>query len=113
MKIVIECATAFEARKVKSQIANDVKNEELETWEYKKGVSTGNDIIFHNPSQFVNEPNKNVIFVISTDDNKVIFSTTYWKGKPKPSQKMNALHTGRLVEAILGQGYSDNFQVIG
>lgn len=45
MRIVIECTSAFEAKKLKSQILEDVKNEELETWEHTTAQS-GNDIIF-------------------------------------------------------------------
>lgn len=111
MRIVIECTSAFEAKKLKSQILEDVKNEELETWEHTTAQS-GNDIIFHNPDQYVTEPKKNVIFSIDTDDNKVVFSTKYWSKNPQPSKEMYALHTGRLVEVILNQGYSNNFKVI-
>ena len=111
MKIVINCASAIAANRLKNQIVEDVKNEELMTWSYKKSKSD-HDIIFHNPDQYVEEPAKNVIFVVKTDDNAVVLKTTYWEGNPEPSREMNALHTGRLVEAILGQGYSGNFQII-
>lgn len=110
MKIVINCASALAAKSLKDQIVKDVKNEELRTWSYKKSKSK-HDIIYHNPDQYVNEPDKNVIFVVTTDDNKVILRTSYWSDKPEPSREMNALHTGRLVEAILGQGYSGDFKV--
>ena len=111
MKIVINCASAIAANRLKNQIVEDVKNEELMTWSYKKSGDK-NDIIFHNPSQYVNDATKNVIFVVKTDDNAVVLKTAYWEGNPAPSREMNALHTGRLVEAILGQGYSGNFQII-
>ena len=81
------------------------------TWSYKKSRNN-NDIVFHNPSQYVNDDTKNVIFVVTTDDNAVVLETSYWRGKPEPSREMKALHTGRLVEAILGQEYSGNFRVI-
>ena len=111
MKIVIECASAPAAKMLKNQIIDDVRNEELLTWSYKKS-GNNNDIIFHNPSQYVNEDAKNVIFVVNADDNEVVLETSYWRGKPEPSMEMKALHTGRLVEAILAQQYSGNFRVI-
>ncbi len=114
MKIVIECASALEAKKLKAQIVNDVKKEELKTWEHTTGSISNKsvDIIFHNPSQYVEAPEKNVIFIIDTENNEVVFSTNHWSKKPHPSREMNALHTGRLVEAILRQGYSGSFQII-
>ncbi|MDE5810424.1 MAG: hypothetical protein K2H59_09150 [Muribaculaceae bacterium] len=111
MKIVIKCASAIAANRLKNQIVEDVKNEELMTWSYKRS-GNNNDIIFHNPSQYVNDDTKNVIFVVTTDDNSVVLETSYWKGKPEPSREIKALHTGRLVEAILGQEYSENFRII-
>lgn len=110
MKIVIECASAIAAKRLMNQIVEDVKNEELRTWSYKKSRNN-NDIIFHNRSQYVDEDDKNVIFVVTTDNNAVVLKTSYWRGKPEPSREMNALHTGRLVEAILGQGYSGSFMI--
>lgn len=64
MRIVIECTSAFEAKKLKSQILEDVKNEELETWEHTTAQS-GNDIIFHNPDQYVTEPKKMSYLVLT------------------------------------------------
>ena len=104
MKIILTTETAMAAVVLKSHILAAVKGDfnglEIDTWTYVKSGDKF-DIIFHNPDQYVDEPEKNVIFKVEVSGNEVSFSTAWWKGKPEPSREMLSLHTGRLTEMLL------------
>lgn len=48
MKIGIECASALDAKKLKTQIVKDMTNKGLITWEHTT-TQSGVDVVFHNP----------------------------------------------------------------
>lgn len=81
-------------------VKGDIKGMDIDTWTYVKSGDKF-DIIFHDPSQYVNDPTKNVIFKVEVEGAEVSFSTAWWKGRLEPSREMLSLHTGRLTEMLL------------
>ena len=118
MKIILSTESIFSAARLKSKIIKAVEgqNDELsiETWSYLKS-SDGFDIIYHNPSQYTEDPFKNVIFRVELDGENVVFSCARWSKNPLPSEEMNCLHTGRLTEMLLTYFSKDinKFSIVG
>jgi hypothetical protein len=106
----IYCKTANAAAQLKRMIIRDVANGSLETWAYTTSKAK-HDIIYHNPPQYVNDSDKNVIFRVMIDDTKVIMQATKWENTATLTNEMEALHTGRLVEALLKLKYINRFTV--
>ena len=104
MKIVLTTETAMAAVVLKQRVVAAIKGEiegvDIETWSYNKSRDNF-DVIYHNPSQYVNDPEKNVVFTISVVGTEVTFNSAWWKSKPEPSREMICLHTGRLAEMLL------------
>ena len=104
MKIVLTTETAPAAVVLKNQIIAAVKGDmedvTIDTWTYVKS-NENYDIVFHNPEQYANDPEKNVLFKVGVEGTEVTFSTGWWKANPEPSREMQCLHTGRLVEMLL------------
>jgi hypothetical protein len=104
MKVVLTTETALAAVVLKghilSAIKGDVDNMDIDTWSYVKS-GDNYDIIYHNPLQYVNAPEKNVVFRVEVEGTEVMISTAWWSSKPVPSKEMLCLHTGRLVEMLL------------
>lgn len=104
MKVILNTENAYQAVRLRELIIRGVKHEldnvEIDTWTYTKSAEEY-DIIYHNLPQYVNNPDKNVLFRLVLDGADVIFKLVWWKGKPEPDEKVKALHTGRLVEMLL------------
>lgn len=104
MKIVLTTESTFAAARLKDRILRAVKGdlpqETIDTWSYARAAE-GIDVIFHNPPQYVNVPENNVLFRVELNGENVIFSTAYWTRNPSPSNTMNCLHIGRLTEMLL------------
>jgi len=104
MKIILTTETGLAAMVLKNQIIAAVKGElegvTIDTWSYIKSGDNF-DIIYHDADQYVNAPEKNVLFRVETSGSEVVFSTAWWKSKPEPSREMLCLHTGRLTEMLL------------
>ena len=104
MKIVLTTETSLAAMVLKSQIIAAVKGEikdvTIDTWAYIKS-GDNYDIIYHDVPQYVDAPDKNVLFRVEAEGNEVTFSTAWWKNKPEPKREMLCLHTGRLTEMLL------------
>ena len=102
-KIILSTDNMFTAQLLKNDIIKSVKEDNpeiIDTWEFAK--ANGNiDIIFHNPEQFINDKNKNVLFKVERDDNNVVLTNARWQNNPEPSCEMISLHVGRLVEMLL------------
>lgn len=113
MKVRLSTSSALGAVILRHNIIRAINGEyeriEIETWSYKRS-SDNYDIIFHDPDQYVNNPEKNVIFRVITDGNDVVFVPAWWKNNPQPSEEMICLHVGRLVE-MLTRYFSKEFSV--
>lgn len=111
MKIILTTETSLAAALLKQQIITAVKGENTEilidTWSYKRS-GDNYDIIYHNPSQYIDSPEKNVLFRVEVDGTEVFFSTAWWINNPQPANEMLCLHTGRLTEMLLSN-FSSNF----
>ena len=104
MKIVLTTETAMAAVVLKNQVLAAIKGEiegvDIDTWSYIKSGDNF-DVIYHNPSQYVNYPERNVVFTVAVGGTEVTFNSAWWKTKPEPSREMLCLHTGRLAEMLL------------
>lgn len=93
---------------LKHEIINELKRNiderEIKTWEYTQSKEKF-DIIYHNPPQYKDDPQKNVIFKLEIIGEDLVFSTAYWTNKSTPSHEMYALHVGRLTEMLLTYFY--------
>lgn len=104
MKIVMTTETSLAAMVLKNQIIAAVKGEikyiTIDTWSYIKSRDNY-DIVYHDLPQYVETPEKNVIFRVESEGNEVTFSTAWWKNKPEPQREILCLHIGRLTEMLL------------
>ena len=109
-KIILSTEDMFYAQSLKNDIIKSVKEDSpeiIDNWNYAK--ANGNiDVIFHNPDQYVNDKNKNVLFKVERDDNNVVLTNARWQNNPEPSFEMISLHIGRLVEMLLSH-FSNQF----
>lgn len=103
MKIVLSTESELSARTLKNNIIKSIQggvpSVDIDTWSYKQVNKI--DVIFHNPVQYIDNPEKNVVFSIKIDDSNVIFSASWWKENPRPLDELICLHTGRLTEMLL------------
>lgn len=104
MKVVLNTYSSLAAAFLHQGIIRSLKDgnriESLTTWSYVKSKEQY-DIIYHNPDQYVNEPDKNVIFRIYVDGSDVVFLPMWWMKNPRPTEDMICLHVGRLVEMLM------------
>lgn len=104
MKIILTTETAMAALVLKNHIIAAVKGEidgvDIDTWSYVKSGDNF-DIIYHNPPQYLNSPERNVLFRVEVDGTEVSFGSAWWKSNPEPLREMICLHTGRLAEMLL------------
>lgn len=104
MKIILTTETSMSAVVLKNQIIAAVKGElvgqTIDTWSYIKSGDNF-DVLFHNPPQYTETPESNVLFKVEVEGLDVYLSTAWWKSKPQPSREMSCLHTGKLTEMIL------------
>lgn len=104
MRIVLTTESVYIASRLRDKILRSIKGEEadvkIDTWSYVKAADDY-DIIYHNPSQFINDPAKNVIFRVILNGENVIFSCAFWAKNVEPSHEMYCLHVGRLTESLL------------
>jgi len=104
MKIILNTENTFQAVKLRELIIKGIKGEmeniDIATWSYTKSVEKY-DILFHNPEQYLNNPEKNVLFKLDVDGSFILLSIVWWKKNPEPSDEMKCYHIGRLVEMLL------------
>ena len=104
MKIILSTENFLSAMRLRDKIIKSLKGEikgvSIDTWSYTKS-SDNFDIIFHNPIQYIKEPNKNVLFKLEIDGSNILLSSAWWTKNPEPSYEMVCLHTGRLTEMLL------------
>ena len=70
MKVVLYTENIFQSNRLRERIIKGIKNDlddlKIDTWSYAK--ATGNyDIIYHNPQQYIERPEKNVLFRLEID----------------------------------------------
>lgn len=110
MKVILNTDNAFQSLRLREQIISGIKGEldnvEIDTWAFTKS-GENYDILYHNPSQYVDDPTKNVLFKMDIDGSNVSFSIVWWKRNPEPSEEMKCLHVGRLTEMLLYHFRSD------
>lgn len=104
MRVVLTTENIYIASRLRDKILKAVKGElpqdSIDTWSFIKAVNNI-DVIYHNPTQFTEDPEKNVVFRVELNGENVIFTTAYWTRNPQPSQDMYCLHVGRLTEMLL------------
>lgn len=104
MRIILTTENTFAAARLRDRILKAVKGdlsqETIDTWSYARAADNI-DVIYHNPPQYVDTPENNVLFRVELNGENVIFSTAYWTRNPNPSIQMYCLHVGRLTEMIL------------
>lgn len=104
MKIILSTENSLTALRLRELIIRSVKGEidgvTIETWSYTR---SGNnfDILYHNPEQYIQDPEKNVVFKLEIDGFNVSLSSAWWGNNPKPLYEIVCLHTGRLTEMLL------------
>ena len=103
MKIVLTTDGIFSSSRLKEKIIQSIqgKNEkiQIDTWSYTKS-SDNYDIIYHNASQYLEDPNKNVIFRVEINGDNLLFSCAWWANNPQPDNTMFCIHVGRLTEML-------------
>ena len=104
MKVLLQTESPLMAVRLKDNIIKSVKGQiegvKIETWSYIKS-SDNFDVIYHNPQQYIDYPERNVLFRVEVDGSIVSLSTAWWKRNLEPSIEMMCLHTGRLTEMLL------------
>lgn len=104
MKVLLQTESPLMAMSLRDYIIKSVKGQiedvKIETWSYIKS-SDNFDVIYHDPQQYVDDPEKNVLFRVEIDGSIVSLSAAWWKKNPEPSIEMMCLHTGRLTEMLL------------
>ena len=104
MKVILNTENTFQAIKLREQIIKGIKGDIeaviIDTWSYTKSVEKF-DIVCHNPNQYLNDPEKNVLFKLDVDGSFILLSIVWWKKNPEPSDEMKCYHVGRLVEMLL------------
>ena len=105
MKLIATTVDVFAASRLQLMIKQAIKGEHpagmrVDTWAYTRS-GDNYDIIYHNVSQYVDDPARNVIFRMEQDGSNVIFTAAHWVNKPTPTHDMDCLHAGRLLEMLL------------
>jgi hypothetical protein len=104
MRIILSTENSLTAMRLRDQIIKSIKGEidglSIDTWSYTRSGDNF-DILYHDPAQYTQEPNKNVLFKLEIDGSNVLFSSVWWKKNPEPSYEIMCLHTGRLTEMLL------------
>lgn len=111
MKVILNTENTFQAIKLRELIIKGIKGEidnvKIDTWSYTKSVENF-DIVFHNPDQYLKDPEKNVLFKLDVDGSFNVLSIVWWKKNPEPSVEMKCYHIGRMVEMLL-RYFSNNY----
>ncbi len=102
MKIVIKTKNADALKK---KILKDAKEENMNTWTYRKGKD--DEFITHSPDQWYD---KVILGFTPSDDNKEleVFSS-YWNGKEIPTKADYGTILGRFAERLWIQ-YCDDLK---
>lgn len=114
MKLKILTPNFDEACRIKNAIIENIHEGRHLTWEHDTGTVNNQhvDVIFHNREQYVNDPEKQVIFTIKVLGNNVVINATKWSSNPAEiSHEIKALHLGRLVEVLLTGRYAHNIEI--
>ena len=113
MKLILTTETSITSEQLKNKIIKAVKGEMdniiIDTWSYLRSGDNF-DIVYHNPSQYIDTPENNVVFRLGIDGSEVYFENAWWKSNPEPSKDMFCLHIGRLTEMLLTYFSSEFFR---
>ena len=91
-------------------IIENAKKQIYKTWNYEAIDLVENkrkfDSIYHNPSQYVEDLDKHVWFIIGIDNTDVILKPVITEGH-ELTDELASLHTGRLLEMLMRYHYND------
>ena len=109
-KITIKTSNENAAKKLVSNIINNVKKNVYKTWSYEKIIlvkdETEYDSIFHNPDQFLEDLTKKVWFIPKISGTNITFNPIKTEGY-EVTDAIFSLHTGRLLEMLMTYYYDD------
>ncbi|MDE6577258.1 MAG: hypothetical protein K2K58_03705 [Muribaculaceae bacterium] len=113
MNVKLSLPTTHSATIVKANLLRRIRNNEIPTWSYTRS-NENDDVIFHNPSQYIEDPEKNVIFTIELNqrDNSILFSSNWWSQNPVPNEQQILHHVARLGEMLLKNFYNSGFKIV-
>ena len=110
MRIVLTTESLFAASRLRDKIIRTIRGgvdgTHIDTWSYVKSKDNY-DVIYHNPPQYAEIPEKNVVFRIDLNGENLIFSCSYWTCNPQPTRTMYCIHVGRSTEMLLNY-FSDS-----
>ncbi len=104
MQVKLLLPTTQSATLVKANLLRRIHNKEIPTWSYTRS-DKNDDVIFHNPSQYIDNPEKNVIFTVQLNqrDNSIIFSSSWWSHNPEPNEQQILHHVATCSVLLLSK----------
>jgi len=113
MNLKILLPTTISATFAKANLLRRIRNNEIPTWSHTRS-NNNDDVIFHNPSQYLEDPEKNVIFTVDVElsDNSILFSSSWWSGNPVPNEQQILHHVARLSEMLLKNFFDHGFKIV-
>ena len=103
MILFLHLPSPMSASKEKRKIIENIKKGKHPTWNYEQDLDE-NDVIYHNRDQYV-YAKKNVIFLVSTEENNVVFESSHWSDNPKSDEEQVKHHITRLFAMLLKDYY--------
>lgn len=100
MKLILVTPSPEEAEVRKNLLLRVVDSGEVETWSRRDNDPHGRNIVYHNPPQYTQSPEKNVHFLVTSSGEKVVFEASNSKEGHTHSREMKLLHCGRLAELL-------------
>lgn len=104
MILFLHLPPSMSASKEKRKIIENIKKGKHPTWNYEQDLDE-NDVIYHNRNQYVFYAEKNVIFLVTTEGNNVVFESSHWSDNPEPDEEQVKHHITRLFAMLLKDYY--------
>lgn len=104
MILFLHLPSPMSASKEKRKIIENIKKGKHPTWNYEQDLDE-NDVIYHNRNQYVFYAEKNVIFLVTTEGNNVVFESSHWSDNPEPDEEQVKHHITRLFAMLLKDYY--------
>ncbi|MBD5304544.1 MAG: hypothetical protein HDS18_07320 [Bacteroides sp.] len=113
MNVKVLLPTTQSATLIKANLLHRIGNNEIPTWSYVCS-DDNKDVIFHNPPQYTDHPEKNVIFIVEVNqnENSILFTHAWWTRNPAPDIQQVLHHVARLNEMILKNLYRTGFRMV-
>ena len=114
-RIILYTNSHEDAKDLANQIVRDVRTGSFNTWAYDtipNVIGGVTHIIYHNRPQYVNDPEKHVVFSVRILGDKVVLTPRKRPGNTEViSEDMKALHMGRLLELLIGMEYGEGIEI--